>query len=123
MISVGILGGSGYTGKKLIQLCSDHPLVEEYSIYGNSSAFGNVFDIFPELNGIVENSVIKNIQDISFEHDVYFIALPHGEALNYVPALFEKDKKIERRWLGQILGKIEHSTETYRSMVKEKRRF
>ncbi len=94
MISVGIIGGSGYTGKKLIRFCAAHPFIEEYKIYGNNSAGGKICDIFPELNEVIENSVIESIENVSYEHDAYFIALPHGEALNYVPALFERGKKI-----------------------------
>ena len=94
MISVGILGGSGYAGKKLIQFCSEHPYVGEYKIYGYSSAFKNLDDIFPELCGIIKNSTIGEIDNLSDEHDLFFIALPNGEALNYVPGLFAKGKKI-----------------------------
>ncbi len=92
MISVGIIGGSGYTGKKLVQFCESHKKINEYKVYGFSTAGSSVYEIFPDLAGIIKNQSIINIEQLSFEHDVYFIALPHGESLNYVPGLISAGK-------------------------------
>jgi N-acetyl-gamma-glutamyl-phosphate reductase len=94
MISIGVLGGSGYTGKKLLQFCTKHPHVKEITIYGNTTAGKTIADVFPELDSIVKNSVIKSVDNISLEHDLYFAALPHGQALNYVPNLISAGKKV-----------------------------
>jgi N-acetyl-gamma-glutamyl-phosphate reductase len=94
MISVGILGGSGYTGKKLLQFCENHSFIGDYKVYGNKSAGSLLTEIFPDLVGEITDSKIENIEEISNEHDLYFIALPHGEALKYVPFLFSAGKKI-----------------------------
>jgi N-acetyl-gamma-glutamyl-phosphate reductase len=94
MISVGLIGGSGYTGKKIIQFCNNHPNINNFKIYGSSSAGKNILDIFPELQNEIDNSEIISADTISFEHDVYFLALPHGEALKYVPELIQKGKKV-----------------------------
>jgi N-acetyl-gamma-glutamyl-phosphate reductase len=94
MISVGIIGGSGYTGKKLIQFLSVHPNVDEIKVYGHASAGENILAVFPDLEGLVEDSIINSVSDISLKHDLYFIALPHGEALNYVPFLTSQEKKV-----------------------------
>ena len=93
MISVGILGGTGYTGKILLKFCADHINVKEVTVYGFSTAGESLLSIFPELQNQVIDSTIQSIKNISFEHDVYFIALPHGEALEYVPELIAKGKK------------------------------
>jgi N-acetyl-gamma-glutamyl-phosphate reductase len=92
LISVGIIGGSGYTGKYLVQFCSNHPNIDSISIYGHSTAGKMLCQVFPELLNQVKDLIILDSKNISYEHDVYFIALPHGEALNYVPALIEKNK-------------------------------
>lgn len=94
MISVGIVGGSGYTGKKIVQFCNQHPFVNEFKIYGNTTAGENLLTIFPDLLGDVDDLVIGSVNDISNEHDLYFIALPHGTALNYVPELISAGKKV-----------------------------
>lgn len=94
LISLGIIGGTGYTGKKLLQFGTNHPNVKNISVYGNNSAGNRILNLFPELMNTVEDSNILSVDDISFEHDVYFVALPHGEALNYIPELIKKGKKV-----------------------------
>ena len=94
MISIGIIGGSGYTGKKLIQFCSNHPFVGDYKVYGNKTAGQSLTELFPELAGQISDSVIESIDNISSSHDLFFIALPHGEALKYVPSLISAGKKV-----------------------------
>jgi len=94
MISVGIIGGTGYTGKKLIQYCSSHPFVDDYKIYSGKSAGENLYDYFPGLVGLINNTKINSVNDLSYEHDLYFIALPHGESLNYVPSLIANGKYV-----------------------------
>ncbi len=85
MISVAIIGGSGYTGKYIVKFCNEHPNIDEFVIYANKSANKTIYDVFPDLVGEVENSIIKNASDLDLSHDVYFFALPHGESLKYIP--------------------------------------
>jgi len=94
MISIGILGGTGYTGKKLIQFCSAHPFVKDFEVYANSTADEHLITLFPDLEGIVENKKVLSAKSLSFDHDLYFITLPHGEALKFVPSLISKGKKV-----------------------------
>jgi len=94
MISVGIIGGSGYTGKKLVQFCNNHPFVHNYTVYGNSTAGEQLYSVFPDLAGVVENNLIRSIDEMDAEHDLYFVALPHGEALKYIPSLVTAGKKV-----------------------------
>lgn len=92
MISVGIIGGSGYTGKYLVQFCQNHPEVSSISIYGNQTAGMKLHQIFPDLVNLVPNQIILDSKKVSLEHDLYFTALPHGEALNYIPQLINNNK-------------------------------
>ncbi|MCE1188185.1 MAG: N-acetyl-gamma-glutamyl-phosphate reductase [Ignavibacteria bacterium] len=94
MISVGLIGGTGYTGKKLIQFCARHKGISEFTIYGNSTAESMLCTIFPEFEGQIHNRPVLSSQDVSLEHDVYFITLPHGGALNFVPKLISAGKKV-----------------------------
>ena len=94
MISIGIVGGTGYTGKELIKYCLSHPFIKNFQIYANGNAGENLFSLFPDLVGYAENVVIESINNISLEHDLYFIALPHGEALKYVPHLISNNKYV-----------------------------
>ena len=92
MISVGIVGGSGYTGKYLVKFCNEHPNVYELSIYANKSAELSIHDVFPDLIGEVTNQKIKSVENLDNKHDVYFFALPHGESFKYIPSLIEAGK-------------------------------
>ncbi len=94
MISVGIIGGTGYTGKYLLEYIKQHKEIAGYTIYANSSAGMELLEVFPELMGVVENQTIQSVNDLSFDHDLYFVSLPHGESLNYVPMLLEKGIKV-----------------------------
>jgi len=94
MISVGIIGGTGYTGKYLLEFIQKHKNVSDYTIYAKSSAGSQLLEIFPELLGIIKNQQIKSVDELSFLHDLYFISLPHGESLKYVPILLEKGIKV-----------------------------
>jgi len=94
MISIGIIGGSGYLGKKLIQFCESHPFVDDYEIYGFNSSGENLFSISPELVNTTFDKKVKNISELSLNLDLYFVSLPHGESLNIVPSLIDNWKKV-----------------------------
>ena len=94
MISVGIIGGTGYTGKYLLEFIQKHEKVTDFTIYANNSAGSQLLDVFPELLGVIENQTIESVENLSYSHDLYFISLPHGESLKYVPFLLEKCIKV-----------------------------
>ncbi len=94
MISVGLIGATGYTGKYLIKFLHKHNLVEKISVYANRNAGKYLYDLFPEFEGIVENKKVLDAAELSEELDVYFFALPHGESVKYVPDLIQRNKKV-----------------------------
>lgn len=93
MISAAIIGGSGYTGKLLIEYLSKHEQVQETTIYGHSQAGKSLYSIFPDLEKRVKNSIIISDEKLSLNHDLYFLALPSGESPKYVPAIIDSGKK------------------------------
>lgn len=94
MISAGLVGATGYTGKKLISFCSNHPFISDFSVYAASTAGKMLWDVFPDLEYTIENKPVLPAGELSFEHDVYFLTLPHGGALEYVPKLIAEGKKV-----------------------------
>lgn len=94
MISVGILGGSGYTGKYLTQFSQNHPFIADFTVYAKGTAGQKLTAVFPELLNLIADKVIESIDAVSMKHDAYFVALPHGEALNYIPLLVSKGKNV-----------------------------
>jgi len=93
-INIGIIGGSGYTGKELLKILSSHPFVDRIDIYAQSSAGDSILNIFPELTGSMDDIQIKSINNLDYSADLYFTALPHGETLNYIPHLIAEGKKV-----------------------------
>ena len=76
MISVGIIGGTGYTGKYLIEYCSNHEHVAEMHIYAKESAGQNLIDLFPEFEGSVKNQKILYIKGANTDPCVNIIKPP-----------------------------------------------
>ncbi len=120
MISVGVIGGTGYTGKYLLEFIKQHKMIADYTIYANKSAGSKLLDIFPELLGVIENQTIQSVKELSYSHDLYFISLPHGESLKYIPTLLEKgikvidlggDYRLDSRELYDEWYGFEHSSE------------
>jgi N-acetyl-gamma-glutamyl-phosphate reductase len=93
-INIGIIGGSGYTGKELLKILFNHPVVGRIDIYAQSTAGNSILDIFPELTGSIVDIQIRSVNDLNYEADLYFTALPRGETLNYIPSLISEGKKV-----------------------------
>jgi len=94
MITSAIVGGTGYTGKYILEFCNKHPNISEFEIFANKNAQKTIHEIFPGLVGEVENKTIKSISDLDLSYDVYFFALPHGESLKTIPHICNANKKV-----------------------------
>ena len=88
--SVSIIGASGYSGAELTRLLIHHPQVELCELYAFSQAGKQASELYPALSC---NKVYKPYNGES-ESDIYFLALPHGEALQLVPALLRAGKTV-----------------------------
>jgi len=94
MISVGIIGSSGYTGKKLISFLAHHPEVKELKLYSYSTSGQELYQLFPEFQGVIPNLPVGALSNLDESLDVYFTALPHGESIKVIPGLIEKGKVV-----------------------------
>lgn len=93
MISVGLIGGSGYVGKHLLHLLFQHPHIKELSIYALISAGKSLYSVFPGFLGLFPNLEIQSVDNLQ-THDVYFVSLPHGEAISVVAQLVQQGKVV-----------------------------
>ena len=94
MIKVGIVGATGYAGVELIRLLLAHPEVEITRLTSRAEAGVRVDRLFPNLRGAID-SAFEDPADSDFDDcDVVFFATPHAVAMNTVPALIEKGKKV-----------------------------
>ena len=93
MISVGIVGASGYTGEELAKLLANHPNVELRSLTSKTfegKEIDSVFKLDKKIPGIFKSPQIENLKDC----DVVFFATPNGVAMNMADALLEQETKI-----------------------------
>jgi N-acetyl-gamma-glutamyl-phosphate reductase len=94
MISVGIVGGTGYTGVELLRLLAQHPEVEIKVITSRSEAGLAVADMFPNLRGHLDIKFSEPDMQLLSDCDIVFYATPNGVAMKNVPALLEAGVKV-----------------------------
>jgi len=79
MISVSIVGGSGYSGGEIIRLLLDHPEVELQQVTSERFAGKPVTRVHPNLR---KRTTLKFSAIDDLVHcDVMFLCLPHGSAM------------------------------------------
>ncbi len=95
MIKVGVLGATGFTGEKLVDILLSHPEVE--LTYLGSRTKKTVFysDIFPKF---YKKTSIKckpfNLKEAIKACDLLFLSLPHTISMQFVPKILQNDKKV-----------------------------
>lgn len=94
MISVGIVGGTGYTGVELLRLLSTHPEVDLRLITSRGEAGRRVDDLFPNLRGHVDLEFTAPDSEALAGCDVVFFATPHTVAMSSVPSLLESNTRV-----------------------------
>jgi N-acetyl-gamma-glutamyl-phosphate reductase len=94
MITVGIIGGTGYTGVELLRLLSVHPQVQLRVITSRGEAGKKVPDMFPSLRGFVELAFSEPDEKQLATCDVVFSATPNGIAMQHARALVDAGVKL-----------------------------
>lgn len=94
MISVGVVGATGYTGVELLRLLSVHDAVELKVATSNSERGKAVADVFPSLRSYVDLVFVEHESSELKSCDLIFFATPHATAMHYVPSLLEQGCKI-----------------------------
>lgn len=78
MLSVAVLGASGYTGVELVRLLLGHPKVRIVALAAEKQAGKHLVDVFPAVAGAVLPRMEK-IEGVNFkEIDAVFCCLPHA---------------------------------------------
>lgn len=94
MITVGIVGGTGYTGVELLRLLLRHPNVQVQVLTSRTEAGKPVADMFPSLRG----QTALAYSDLDIEElkkcDVVFFATPHGVAMKHAAELVAANTKV-----------------------------
>ena len=94
MISVGIVGGTGYTGVELLRILAMHPNAEIKVVTSRSEAGNKVSSLYPSL--LPSLDVIFTSPDVAAlkECDCVFFAAPNGTAMQMVPVLLKAGVKV-----------------------------
>jgi N-acetyl-gamma-glutamyl-phosphate reductase len=93
-IRASIVGASGYSGAELFKILLRHNFVKVDKLFANSSVGKQVKDVYPWFAGRTDLTYDQYSVDAVDSSDLVFIALPSREAMNIVPALLERGKKV-----------------------------
>jgi len=86
-LSVGIIGGAGYTGGELIRLLINHPNAQITFIDSKSNAGKPITSVHQDLAGETDIKFsYKNVADNLPTADVIFLCTGHGEAKKFLEA-------------------------------------
>jgi len=94
MLSIGIVGGTGYTGVELMRLLARHPQAHIRLITSRTEVGVKVSDMFPNLRGHVDLTFTAPTLDKLAECEVLFFATPNGTAMQMVPELLKAGVKV-----------------------------
>ncbi|HEM8709099.1 N-acetyl-gamma-glutamyl-phosphate reductase [Acinetobacter baumannii] len=94
VISVGIVGGTGYTGVELLRILLRHPKAQVRVLTSRTEAGKPVADMFPNLRGHTDLQFSDLNIDALKECDVVFFATPHGVAMQHAKDLIGAGTKV-----------------------------
>ncbi len=93
-MKVGIIGASGYTGSELLRILAMHEKAEVVAASSRRYEGKEIWRIHRFLKGFYDlkfcSPDLRNFENC----DVVFTAVPHGEAMNYVPQLLDVGIKV-----------------------------
>jgi N-acetyl-gamma-glutamyl-phosphate reductase len=88
MVSVGIIGASGYTGAELLRLLAGHPDLDVVYATGDSQAGEPAAALYPNLTVAYPGLVFQPFELAEVAGlDLVFLGLPHEASLALVPTL------------------------------------
>ncbi|MBN1378241.1 MAG: N-acetyl-gamma-glutamyl-phosphate reductase [Gammaproteobacteria bacterium] len=94
MISVGVVGGTGYTGAELLRLLVSHPQVKLQKITSRASAGKQVADEYPHLRQLIDMTFCEPDSTELGQCDVVFFATPNCTAMQMAPQLLNAGARV-----------------------------
>ena len=125
MLSVAIVGASGYTGAELLRILAAHPAMAVAVATGDTQAGVAVGDLYPSLGPAYPELIFSSYEpDEVAGADVVFLALPHGASQQIVPSLLDtgtgarivdlaadfrlRDPGVYQQWYGETHDAPDH---------------
>lgn len=91
MVSVGIVGASGYTGAELLRIAAGHPELEVRVATADTQTGSRIGDLYPSLSPAYGDKAFDAYDSSSVQGlDLVFLGLPHGSAQAILPDLLGK---------------------------------
>jgi N-acetyl-gamma-glutamyl-phosphate reductase len=87
---VAVAGASGYAGGELLRLLLSHPLAEIGVLTAGANAGGTLGSLQPHLSPLADRVLAETTATTLADHDVVFLALPHGQSAVIADALPEE---------------------------------
>jgi N-acetyl-gamma-glutamyl-phosphate reductase len=104
MVSVGIIGASGFAGSELLRLAAGHPDLKVAWATGDSQAGVAIADLYPGLASQHPNDVFLRYESALLDGvDGVFVALPHGASQHLVDEVVSGD-----RWVIDLAADFRH---------------
>jgi N-acetyl-gamma-glutamyl-phosphate reductase len=95
VISVGIIGASGFTGAELLRICARHPDLDVVVATGDTQAGTAVADLYPSLAAHYRDLRFATYEPALVDGlDLVFLGLPHGASQRLVPELRGRVKHV-----------------------------
>ena len=94
MITVGIVGGTGYTGAELLRLLITHPKVELAAVTSRTQIGERLDSVYPNLRGHTQLKFTELETATLHDCDLVFFATPNGTAMHWVPELLAGRSRI-----------------------------
>lgn len=82
-VSVGIIGGAGYTGGEMLRILVNHPNVNIAFVNSTSNAGNFIYDVHTDLFGDTD---LKFTSELNYDIDVLFLCVGHGDARKFLEA-------------------------------------
>ncbi|MFG2906554.1 N-acetyl-gamma-glutamyl-phosphate reductase [Kitasatospora sp. NPDC048286] len=79
-LRVAVAGASGYAGGEVLRLLLGHPEVEIGALTGGSNAGTRLGTLQPHLLPLADRVLEATTPEVLADHDVVFLALPHGQS-------------------------------------------
>ncbi len=94
-VKVAVLGATGFTGEKLVELLLNHPLAEINYLTSKNFEPTSYSDIFPRFKNKINIKCEQfDIKRAIKRADIFFLALPHTVSMQIAPLLLKKKKKV-----------------------------
>ncbi|MBC7113776.1 MAG: N-acetyl-gamma-glutamyl-phosphate reductase [Candidatus Methanomethyliales bacterium] len=95
MKTVGIIGGSGYTGGELLRILINHPEADIRAVTSREHAGEPVFKLHPQLRKLTDLKFIEpDVEKIASSCEFVFLALPHGASAPVAKRLLESGIRV-----------------------------